>query len=134
MKKIFYKIIDDEKLYKKYCTILEELVFTAHKTQNVKDHIEMLTFLIRKWDVDQRDFADLDPVEMLHSLMADHNMNSKQLAEIIGVSKGYVSSILNYRKGFSKTIIRKLAAHFVVRQDAFNRYYELNGNKKKEAA
>ena len=33
--------------------------------------------------------------------------------------------MLNYKKGLSKQVIRKLADHFKVRQEAFNRPYKL---------
>lgn len=58
--------------------------------------------------------------------MDDHHLTATALADILGVSKGYVSDILNYKKGLSKDVIRKLAEHFKVRQDAFNRPYPLN--------
>ncbi len=45
--------------------------------------------------------------------------------EILGLSKGTVSKILNYQKGFSKETIRKLATHFKLYQEAFNRPYPL---------
>jgi hypothetical protein len=42
-----------------------------------------------------------------------------------GMSKGYVSDILHYKKSLSKEVIRKLADRFKLRQDAFNRPYHL---------
>lgn len=53
--------------------------------------------------------------------MKDHNMKSKDLVKLLGISKGYVSDILNYKKGLSKTVILKLAEYFRVNQKAFNR-------------
>jgi Predicted transcription regulator containing HTH domain len=44
---------------------------------------------------------------------------------LLNVSKGYVSDILNYKKGLSKDVIRKLADRFKVSQEAFNRPYKL---------
>ena len=41
------------------------------------------------------------------------------------MSKGLVSDILNYKKGLSKEVIRKLAERFKVSQEAFNRPYKL---------
>lgn len=62
----------------------------------------------------------------------------RDLCEVVlyslGVTKGYVFGILNYKKGFSKLVTRKLAERFKVRQDAFNRRYELIGDRKKKAA
>jgi len=41
------------------------------------------------------------------------------------VSKGLVSDILNYKKGLSKEIIRKLSDTFKLSQETFNRHYDL---------
>ena len=57
--------------------------------------------------------------------MHDHNMKAKDLVNLLDVSKGYVSDILNYKKGLSKDVIRKLANHFKVSQEAFNKPYRL---------
>ena len=53
-------------------------------------------------------------------------MKPKDLVELLDVSKGYVSDMLNYKKGLSKDVIRKLADHFKVSQEAFNRPYKLH--------
>jgi HTH-type transcriptional regulator/antitoxin HigA len=57
--------------------------------------------------------------------MSGHKLKPQEMTAILGISKGYVSDILNYKKGLSKEVIRKLAAHFKVRQEAFNRPYKL---------
>jgi len=62
---------------------------------------------------------------LLHSLMDEHNVKAKDLVDILDISKGYVSDILNYKKGLSKEVIRKLAEHFKVTQESFNRPYKL---------
>jgi len=55
-----------------------------------------------------------------------HNgLKPKDLIEILDLSKGTVSKILNYHKGLSKEIIRKLSDYFKVSQEAFNRSYKL---------
>ena len=72
-------------------------------------------------------FEELDPVELLKSFMDDPQTDSKDLAELLGISKGLVSNILNYKKGLSKESIRILANRFKVSQEAFNRPYLLKG-------
>ena len=52
-------------------------------------------------------------------------MGTVALVEILILSKGTVSKILNYRKGLSKETIRKLSIYFKVSQDLFNRPYKL---------
>jgi HTH-type transcriptional regulator/antitoxin HigA len=60
--------------------------------------------------------------------MTEHRLQSKDLAEITGVSPGMISSILNYRKGLSKNTIRKLAKFFKLSQSAFNQPYRLQNS------
>jgi HTH-type transcriptional regulator/antitoxin HigA len=120
-----YKIIKNKVQYKEYCNVLEKLVFANSRNRDTKDEIELLTLLIEKWDADHNKFEDLDPIRLLHSLMTDHNLKAKDLVDLLGVSKGYVSDILNYKKGLSKDVIRKLSERFKLRQEAFNRPYKL---------
>lgn len=59
------------------------------------------------------------------SLMADHHLKSKDLAEILSLTKGTIPEILNYNKGLLKDTIRELSDYFIVSQEAFNRPYRL---------
>jgi HTH-type transcriptional regulator/antitoxin HigA len=120
-----YKVITSKAQYKEYSNMLEELVFSGSKERNIKEVVALLTLLIEKWDAEHNTFEEVDPVHLLHSLMADHNMKAKDLVDLLDISKGYVSDILNYKKGLSKEVIRKLAVHFKVSQEAFNRPYKL---------
>ena len=70
----------------------------------MKDEIELLTLLIEKWDAESNFFNEVDPITLLHSLMEERNLKARDLVEILGVSKGLVSDILNYKKGLSKKI------------------------------
>ena len=121
-----YKVIKTKTKYKEYSNVLEKLVFSGVKDRNTKDEIELLTLLIEKWDADHNCFDDLDPIQLLRSLIEGQNMKSKDLVDILEISKGYVSDILNYKKGLSKDVIRKLSEHFKVSQEAFNRPYKLS--------
>ena len=125
MEVLKYKVISSNTQYKEYSKILENLIFTELKSKNLHDEIALLTLLIEKWDNDHNSFNDLDPVQLLHSFMESHQLKAKNLVDMLGVSKSYISEILNYRKGFSKVVIRKLAIHFKVSQEAFNRPYVL---------
>ena len=120
-----YKVITSKAQYKDYSNMLEELIFSGAKDRDTKDEIALLTLLIEKWDTEHNSFDDLSPVQLLHSLMDEHNVKAKDLVDILDISKGYVSDILNYKKGLSKDVIRKLAEYFKVTQEAFNRPYKL---------
>jgi HTH-type transcriptional regulator/antitoxin HigA len=130
MRSLKYKVIKSKAQYRKYAHALEKLLLSNARDSNTKDEIDLLTLLIETWDADHNTFDDADPVQILHSLMADYGMKARDLVDILHISKGYVSDILHYKKGLSKDIVRKLAGHFKLSQEAFNRPYKLLENKK----
>jgi HTH-type transcriptional regulator / antitoxin HigA len=127
---IQYTVIKTEKQYYEYCNRAEYLDFSVPRTKDVEDEIELLVLLIEKWDEEHNTFTEeYDPIELLDSLMKDHKMKAKDLADLLKVSKGYVSDILNYKKGLSKEVIRKLSERFKIRQEAFNKPYKLKTSR-----
>jgi HTH-type transcriptional regulator / antitoxin HigA len=125
MPELKYRIIKSVRQYNQYCKDLEALLERKVKSKEARDEMELLTFLIEKWDDEHFLMKDADPIELLHSLMKDRSLKAKDLVKILGVSKGLVSDILNYKKGLSKEIIRILSVEFKVSQEAFNRPYKL---------
>ena len=125
MKTLKYTVIKSSPQYDMYCRTLEDLLGGNDNSKDAVDEIELLTLLIEKWDAEHSTLNEVNPIELLHSLMNDHNLKAKDLVEILGVSKGLVSDILNYKKGLSKEIIRILSSYFKVSQEAFNRPYKL---------
>jgi HTH-type transcriptional regulator/antitoxin HigA len=123
MEALKYKVIKDLRQYEKYCNILEELILKDNN--EFKDEIELLTFLIEKWDNEHNTFNDSDPIELLKALLEEHDLKAKDLISILDLSKGTISKILNYHKGLSKDTIRKLSDYFKISQEAFNRPYKL---------
>ena len=116
-----YKVISSRTQYNKYCNELEDLLTTNPK--KFKEEIKLLTLLIENY---QNSFeSELDPVKLLRELMEQHNMQNKELAELLQLSKETISKMLNYQKGFSKNTIRLLAEYFSITQEAFNRPYDL---------
>lgn len=120
-----YRVITSKVQYKEYSQVLEDMVFSGSKDRSTKDEIALLTVLIEKWDAEHNSFDDIDPIQLLHSLMDEHSMKPKDLVQVLDHSKGYISDILHYKKSLSKDVIRKLAEHFKVSQEAFNRPYKL---------
>ncbi len=117
------RIIRSKEQYYNYCDRLENFVLEDNPSR--QDEIELLTLVIGKWDNDNISIPELSPVELIKVLMSEHRLKSSDLAEIVGLSKGTVSKILNYHKGLSKESIRKLSEHFKVSQEALNRPYTL---------
>ena len=130
METLKYKVIKSREQYDEYCLLLEQLAFQDVITPEVEEEMELLTVLIEKYDQENNTFDEVDPIQILASLMDDHNLKAKDMVDILGVSKGLVSDILNYKKGLSKEVIRKLSEHFSVNQEAFNRPYKLKVDPK----
>ena len=126
MENLKYTLIKNKEQYYSYCTLLEELLDKTPGSSVLNDEIDLLTLLIEHYDEEHNSFKDVDPIRLLHSFMKDHKLNATAIANLLNVSKGYVSDILNYKKGLSKEVIRKLSAHFKVKQEAFNRPYPLS--------
>jgi HTH-type transcriptional regulator/antitoxin HigA len=123
VKELEYTVIKSKEQYYEYCDRLEELLKVNYG--GYSDHIELLGLLIETWDKEHTTFQDIDPIQLLQSLMDDHNLKAVDIAEILDLSTGTVSKILNYKKGLSKESIRKLSDRFKVAQEAFNRPYNL---------
>jgi len=122
-----YSIIKTKKQYNQYCNTLEQLVF--RQDAKMQNEIELLTLLIETWDAENTSFQKIDPIQLLNALMQENELKAKDMVAILSLSKGTISKILNYQKGLPKESIRKLAAHFKMAQEAFNRPYKLMENK-----
>jgi HTH-type transcriptional regulator/antitoxin HigA len=133
LEKLKYKVIKSNRQYQQYCRALQ-LLMAKPSNGIIRDEIELLTLLIHQYDEEQGAMLEVDPVQLIKSFMSDHEMNATDLVDFLGISKGYVSDILNYKKGLSKEVIRKLAERFKVRQEAFNRPYSLDKIKKTRSA
>lgn len=125
METLKYKIIKTDAQYFKYCDMLEQLTDIEKQTKAIQDEIEMLSLLIEKYDAENNTFDYADPIELLKSLMKEHQMKSIDLANLLNVSTGLISDMLNYKKAISKETIRILSNHFKLKQEAFNRVYKL---------
>jgi HTH-type transcriptional regulator/antitoxin HigA len=121
---IKYTLIRNKGQYDQYCNQLETLL-SQENSEALQDEVDLLTLLIEKYDEEHNTFKEIDPIALLRSFMHDHNLKPQDMTGILAISKGYVSDILNYKKGLSKEVIRRLADHFKVRQEAFNRPYKL---------
>lgn len=127
MEKLKYKVIKSNEQYYAYVKRLEELVSNGLDSQEAIDEYELLYLLIRTWDDEHRPAPEMDPVELIKSLMEDHELSQNNLAELAGVGKSYISEILNYKKRMSKKVIRNISKHFKIQQEALNKHYRLEG-------
>ncbi len=123
-----YTIIRSEEQYMTYCNDLEKLTLKYDSKSSVilLDLIDTITLLIEKYDEEHSKLKEVDPIQLLKSLMHEKNLKQKDLVDLLKVSKGHLSDILNYKKGLSKNVIRIISEKFKVRQSAFNRPYKLS--------
>jgi len=129
MSTLTYTVIKTEEQYYEYCDLLEEIAF-SDVAEEREDEMELLTLLIKTWDKEHFPIPEMDPVELLKSFMEDHDLKQADLVEIAGVGKSTISEILNYKKRMSKSVIRNIANHFKIQQEALNKSYRLEGEGK----
>ena len=127
-----YKVIKTDKQRDKYSKELYDLLFLQKSGKDRQDKIDLLTLLIETYEQEHSTFEDLDPVELIVSLMKDHKLKPVDLAKLLGVSKSLMSDVLNYRRAVSKVMVRKLAERFKMQQEAFNRPYWLKVSQPKK--
>jgi len=123
-----YKKIKNIGQYNKYCDIHESLILKDD--DKYIDKIELLEILIEDYDnrMINGKYKDLNPVELLRTLLVNANLSQVKFAKKIKVSPQLVSDILNYRRNISKELVTKISAFFSMAQEAFSRSYELNQN------
>ena len=127
-----FKAIKNDKQYYAYNRILRDLVFNKKKTtKDERDIIDLLQVLIEHYDNEHNTFEEPDPIRMVKSFMEDHKLKAVDLAKTLKISKSLMSDILNYRRGLSKAVVRKLAERFKTSQEMFNRPYHLKPARKK---
>tara|TARA_R110002050_G_C8960505_1_gene514274 strand:+ start:7394 stop:7918 length:525 start_codon:yes stop_codon:yes gene_type:complete len=129
MSTLTYTVIKTEEQYYEYCDLLEEIAF-SDLAEEREDEMELLTLLVKTWDKEHFPIPEMDPVELLKSFMEDHDLKQADLVEIAGVGKSTISEILNYKKRMSKAVIRNIAEHFKIQQEALNKSYRLEGEGK----
>lgn len=127
-----FTIIKNEKQYDEYCKIIYDLMQLGKLTEAQEDVMDLLAILVEVYQDEHRDpYYNIppDPVSSLKFVMEQNKMKAADLARELGVSKSLVSDILNYRRGFSKSFIRKLGKRFSFREESWNRPYKLKTKK-----
>ena len=131
-----FKRIKNLKQYNKYCDLYESLILKGLKKDH--DKIDLLELLIEDFDnktIDEIGVREnMNPVELLVNLMEEHIITKAELARQLNVSRQLITEIVNYKRNISKKMVMKLAVRFKMRQEAFSREYELEGNSKKKSA
>ncbi len=100
------KLIKSEEDYEKALARLEE-IFDAKLGSEEGDELEILAFLIEKYEDEHYPIGPADPIEAILFRMEQLGMKQKDLAEIIGY-KSRVSEILSRKRKLTLEMIRSL--------------------------
>ena len=98
----------------------------AGKTTDVEEmEIEYLSALIENYEEKHFAIDQSNPVEYLKYVLENKNMKQQDLVNLLGISKGTLSNILNYRKKLSIEMIRALHRQLKISYDILMQDYEL---------
>jgi HTH-type transcriptional regulator / antitoxin HigA len=123
------KVIKTKEQYKAYSLRLKEL--WKNPTDVNEDERELIEVLIDVWERENAKTEERDPVQLIKFLMENHQLSRSDMLKILDVNKSTISKILGYKKGLSKNVIRKLADHFKISQEAFNKPYVIKSDANK---
>ncbi|MES2555859.1 MAG: helix-turn-helix transcriptional regulator [Bacteroidota bacterium] len=124
-----YSEIITKKQYDEYCKQHLELgkILSAGKgTDETESDYYVLHLIIDDYARKQKNpFDQLTPVDLLKALMEESGYSGYKLSKELSIPQSTISDILNYRRGFSKDLIRKFATKFGLSQEPFLKVYEL---------
>ena len=125
-----YAKIENKKQYHAYCKRhleLGNILAEGKKSKELEDEYYVLDLIIDDYhkNISNNPFDQLTPVDLLKALMKENGYSGYKLAKELGISKSVISDIINYKRGFSKAVIRKIAQKFGVAQESFLKDYEL---------
>ncbi len=100
------KIIKNEQEYNEAIELVEELI-SKDRTTKEEDKLELLTFLIDKYEEEQYPIELPDPVDAIKFRMEQAGLKQKDLVPYIG-SRSKVSEVLAKKRPLSINMIRKL--------------------------
>lgn len=130
-----YKRIRSIDQYNAYCNEYEKLSITAYKKD--AEVIDLLELLIEDYDnrtIEELGvYTDMNPVELLKSLMTENKLSNAELARQLSVSRQLITEIVNYKRNISKQMVIKLSDRFRMMPQVFAIHYDLIGASPQKA-
>ena len=128
-----YSKIVNKNQYNDYCNRHLELgqILSAGKGDEAMDNeYYILDLIIEDYEEHKATpFDGLTPVDLLKALMDENGYSRTKLSKELMISKSIISDILNYKRNFSKDVIRKISKKFGIGEQSFFKEYELIGKK-----
>src|ERR1700722_79196 len=106
--------------YAETADLLGRLAVLARPTKGQRQYLDTLSQLIEAYDAEHHviDTSDIKPLDLLKSLLKDHDMTASALGRLLG-HRELGSKILRGERQLSKANIRKLADYFKLSPAAF---------------
>jgi HTH-type transcriptional regulator/antitoxin HigA len=113
------KIIENEKEYEGSLKKIENLMDQGlHRRPEESVLLALLASLVQSYDEQRYAISNPSPVELMRYLMAKRGLKQADLVPVFG-SSGYVSDVVNGRRGISKAHAKRLAEFFHVSVELF---------------
>ena len=128
--------VDDRKYARVLAKVLPRIIATAQEHERVLAEVEklmdkgdrrtpeqdaaleLMVRLIQDYEEKHYPLPDPSPTEMLAYLMEQRGLKQADLA-LLFKSRGYISDVLNGKRGISKALAKQLGAFFNVSADLF---------------
>jgi HTH-type transcriptional regulator/antitoxin HigA len=119
-----WTVIKTEQEYQKALHRLDK-IFDSKPGDSTFKEAELLVMLIEKYETDTEPaFADPDPIEVIKFRMEQNNLNSADLAVIVG-SESRATEILNKKRRLTLSMIRKINKSLGVPAEILINEYQL---------
>ena len=111
--------IESDAEYQRLLAITEALHFNQERTPEERKIYKLLVALIELYESQQYAIPASSPHEILQHIMESSGLRQTDLAEILGVSSGLVSQIVNGKQSISKAQAKALGLRFKVSSSLF---------------
>lgn len=98
---------------------LSEIAGLTKQTKGQRDYEHALCLFIKTYETKLYSTPTIDPVTLLNSLMAAHQMTPNDISEIIGTSSAAVSKILRRERPIKPAEAAKLGDRFRLNSTVF---------------
>jgi HTH-type transcriptional regulator/antitoxin HigA len=89
------------------------------------DRLDVLMVLLDAYEAEQHAIEPPDPIEAIEVRMAELGIDRAGLGEMLGISSGRVSEILNRRRRLTIEMMRTLAVKLNISERCLLRHYDL---------
>ena len=115
------RAIADDVAYENTIEMVDRLMASGRLSRDQAAYLETLVQLVEAYEAHEHaiDFESLGAMDTLRHLMDEAGMSGSDLARLLGLHPSMGSKILNGDRSLTLDHVRRLAAHFGVRPDAF---------------